>query len=393
VGSTATINIKSTARTLTGQYYLWLGIWVDEPNDKNFKLTEGLGEQNAHEVNVSFVVPELPYNASGYGLSWYNARLNAEGPAFTFMLKIEPSLQVIPAAAVPGTQVTIKGNGFTANNAIILTLDGKSSNLAIKTNDNGSFSASYTMPSTIAGQHEFKAAVPDIYDLEAKASLSLMPMITVEPDSPQVGNDATITGRGFAARSPVSVEYDGTVIGNSPTTGDSGSFSYTFKVPQASKSEHSVIATDSAGNKAVLGGMRLETVAPPAPAPLRPMAQTFGLFGSKVVSFAWTDVADPSGVAYTLEIGDNLSFFPLGPGMRKTGLTTTSTVVNLKPGVYYWRVKAVDGAGNESQWMLSPYPFKVGAISVTYLILGAIVLILVIVFALRAAFRKIHEYF
>ena len=378
---------------MTGNYYLWLGFWIEKPDDKNFKLAEGSGGSNAYEVNISFVVPELPYNPIGYPLTFYNPRLNAEGPAFTFLLKIEPSLQISPATAVPGNQASIQGNGFPANTVIALTLDGKALNTAVKTNDKGSFSATSTIPVTIGGNHEFKAAVPDTYNLEAKATFKLVPVITMAPDSPPVGSNATISGRGFAGRNEVSIEYDGTAISNLPTTDDSGSFSYTFKVPQASKSEHSVNATDKAGNRAVLGGVRLEVEAPPAPAPVKPTAQTFGWFGASVVSFAWTDVSDPSGVSYILEIGDNLSFFPLGPGMRKTGLTTTSAMVNLKPGTYYWRVKAVDGAGNESPWTLSPYPFKVGVISITYLILGAIILVLVIVFAIRAAFRRIHEYY
>jgi hypothetical protein len=41
-------------------------------------------------------------------------------------------------------------------------------------------------------------------------------------------------------------------------------------------------------------------------------------------------------------------------------LTDTSCTVTLTPGVYFWRVKAVDGADNESEWSLSPVAFEVG---------------------------------
>ena len=229
--------------------------------------------------------------------------------------------------------------------------------------------------------------------MEAEASLKLVPYITLEPELPDVGTEATVTGRGFAANSQMSIEYDGTAVANSPTTDGNGSFTYTFKVPKGTASEHSVIATDKAGNKASLGGLKLETEAPPAPTPIRPMSQRFGWFGSQMVSFAWNEVDDPSGITYTLEICDNLNFFPLAPGMRKTDLTSNSAVLKIDPGTYYWRVRAIDGAGNESPWTLSPYPFKIGLFSIAYLIIGIVLLILVIVFIVRAAFRRIHTYY
>jgi len=112
-----------------------------------------------------------------------------------------------------------------------------------------------------------------------------------------------------------------------------------------------------------------------------------------VVTFTWTDVDDPSGVSYILEIADNLNFFPLAAGMRKTDLTQPACIATLDPGTYYWRVKAIDGAGNESQWTLSPYPFKVGLFSTAYLIIGGIICLLAFLFIIRAFFRRIKEFY
>jgi hypothetical protein len=69
-------------------------------------------------------------------------------------------------------------------------------------------------------------------------------------------------------------------------------------------------------------------------------------------AFDWTDASDHCAVTYTLELDDNPDFS--SPAMSKTGLTasayTSATAEALAEGTYYWRVKAVDGIGNETAW-------------------------------------------
>jgi hypothetical protein len=67
--------------------------------------------------------------------------------------------------------------------------------------------------------------------------------------------------------------------------------------------------------------------------------------------------------------------------------------MRLEPGTYYWRVKAIDGAGNESEWSLSPYPFQVGLFSGLYLAGGAVIFVIVFIFIVRAFFRRVREYY
>jgi hypothetical protein len=163
-------------------------------------------------------------------------------------------------------------------------------------------------------------------------------------------------------------------------------------VPESSKSDHVITATDKADNVATFG-MPLEGSAPPAPAPVSPQGQRFGWLGSQLVTFSWTKVDDPSGVAYILEISENLNFFPLKPGMRKTGLTETTCSAKIEPGNYYWRVKAVDGAGNEGEWAISPYPFKVGFFSTWYLVIGGLLFLFLLVLLVRAFLRRLRTHF
>ncbi len=74
--------------------------------------------------------------------------------------------------------------------------------------------------------------------------------------------------------------------------------------------------------------------------------------------FDWQDVTDPSGVTYTLQIATDESFPANSIVLEKTGLTQSEYTITReerlksvsKEAPYYWHVKAVDGASNESQW-------------------------------------------
>jgi hypothetical protein len=376
-----------------GDYYLWLGTWINEPTDTNFELARGDAPNNAYEVTINFTIPELPYKSGGYMLSLYNAKINAEGTAATAYLKVLPTLQVVPKSIIPGTELTLKGTGFPAKDEVTLFFDGTDTKMPIETNSLGSFTLPFTVNDTISGKHQFKVTVPDLYNIEASASITVGPEITVEPDTLVVGSEVIISGRGFAASSSVSIIYDDETITSSPTTDTTGNFSYTFEVPQSSKPQHTLVAQDKAGNKATYGGDTMMEDQPPlAPDPVQPRGERFGMMGSKVVKFEWSEVTDESGVTYTLEIARDLNFFPLEPGMRKTELTKTNCLISMPPGTYYWRVRAVDLAGNESQWALSPYPFRIGFISLPYLIVGILLAALILVLILRTAFRRIREY-
>ena len=63
----------------------------------------------------------------------------------------------------------------------------------------------------------------------------------------------------------------------------------------------------------------------------------------------WTDVTDATAVYYQLQVDDNADFS--SPVVNKTKVTLSSTTLPvLADGVYYWRVRAVDAAGNASAW-------------------------------------------
>jgi len=342
------------------------------------------------KVTVSFTIPEAAY---GINYVQFLRNYRPESP-YGFSFSVVPDIKVSPASVTPGGEATVTGTGFPEKKDVELSFDGTDTKLAITTNELGSFSTEFAIPYTIAGNHEFKATVKNMSLGDIVASLNVGPTISLEPEHPDIGAEVTLSGRGFAAKSQVSIKYDEAAVADSPTTDDSGNFSHKFIVPESSEANHVITATDKAGNVATYG-LPLEGEAPPMPNTIAPgeKQQRFGTFGAQLVAFAWTDVSDPSGVTYILEIDNNLSFFPLEPGMRKTGLTKPGCTIKLEPGTYYWRVKAVDGAGNESDWALSPYPFQVGFFSTWYLVIGGLIFAAIFILVVRAFFRRVREYY
>ena len=351
-------------------------------------IDEGEFPRDTTEVSISFTIPESAY---GNNLVQYVRFGRDDNYGFSFL--VVPDLTVTPKTCKPHSTVTIKGTGFPAKSKdILLSFDGNETNLSIAANELGSFSAEFTVPETMAGSHQFKATDQGQTVGEITANLQVGPTISLQPEQPDIGAEVTLTGYGFAAKSTVTIKYDDISVSNSPTTSDIGNFTEKFTVPESSEDNHVITATDKAGNVATFG-LPLEGTAPLVPTPISPVDQRFGWFGAQPVAFSWTSVSDHSGITYIVEVDNSLRFFPLEPGMRKTGLTKPNCVMNLEPGTYYWRVKAVDGAGNESDWSLSPYPFQVGFFSGLYLAIGALIFLIIFIFILRAFFRRVREYY
>jgi hypothetical protein len=353
-------------------------------------VKEGEIPRDTKEVTITFTIPETPYgtNFVQFIRSW-----RPESPK-GFSFQVLPNITTAPSKCTPQSTVTVKGTGFPAkNDDIKVMFDGVETGMSVYTNELGSFTCQFTVPETVAGNHQFKAYDENIsFGSDITANLQVGPTISLQPQHPEVGSEVTLTGKGFAGKSLVSIKYDSIAVSNSPTTTDSGSFSEKFTVPDSSADTHVITATDKAGNVATYG-LPLESTPPPAPNTISPVQERFGWFGSQPVAFTWSPVSDPSGITYILEVDKSLRFFPLAPGMRKTGLTTPNTVMTLPPGTYYWRVKAIDGAGNESDWSLSPYPFQVGFFSGIYLAIGALIFVIIFIFIIRAFFRRVREYY
>ncbi len=389
VGSTATITIDTKSEMIGGPYQV---VWSKTPITKDstdfIVISQGKEPTDATKVTITFTVPEATY---GRNYVEFQRTFRPDNP-YDFMFTVLPDLQASPSPAAPESQVTIKGTGFPADQAINVTFDGQDTGLNVTTNELGSFAAPFTIPNSPAGQHEFNGSFGAGTTEYAAGSVTVRPMITLNPENPDIGQEITVAGNGFAAANTVSLKFDDVDVTSSPSTDANGSFSCNFKVPSTTISKHTVVATDRAGNTTRFG-VALDSTPPPVPSTISSSVQGGGLAGPQLVTFTWTDVSDPNGISYTLEIADNLYFFPLAAGMRKTNLTNTDLTLSLPPGTYYWRVKAVDGASNESGWALAPYPVKVGVFSPWYLIIGGLIFLIVFILVVRAFIHRLRQYY
>jgi hypothetical protein len=106
----------------------------------------------------------------------------------------------------------------------------------------------------------------------------------------------------------------------------------------------------------------------PPPVPGLQLSELDGKAEAKEAFFDWKDVDDPSGVTYTLQIASDKAFTSGSMVLQKPGLIKSEYTMTAEDGKlestkkeapYYWRVKAIDDAGNESQWT-TPRAFQVG---------------------------------
>ena len=200
------------------------------------------------------------------------------------------------------------------------------------------------------------AVILSLLMLAIPATPALAQTVAVSPTQGPVGTTVTVTGTGFVASGTVTISYDATQQTTGSITAD-GTFSVAFTAPSSAAGSHTITAAD--GTNTVTSAFTITAAAtdatpPPTPQPKEP------IMGGKATSkarFDWDNVTDPSQpVTYTLQIASDANFTTIV--LEKTGLTTPEYTLTeeekLEPTtaetLYFWRVRAIDGASNASGW-------------------------------------------
>jgi len=237
----------------------------------------------------------------------------------------------------------------------------------ILTDYRGSFNGSFLVPSQdIYGTSRVEAMDSSFnrasVQLIILASINLSPITS--PTSPgHVGMELRVQGAGFTPNAVVTLTYsnnDQTIPVVTASVDGTGNFWEKFIVPPSVAGSHDITATD--GTSTVTSTFIMESQAPPMPVPLRPkVASTAGAR----THFVWEDVTDPSGMSYSLQVASDADFTNIL--LEREGLSLSEYTaaeeekleLTGKEFPYYWRVKAIDGAFNESEWT-PPRLFYVG---------------------------------
>jgi len=282
---------------------------------------------------------------------------------------VKPQITIEPIDQTVGETVNISGTGFYKRQVIHITLDDErlaTTPLTIKTDHYGSFDASFLVPfSGSYGIKEVEANVNKFNKAEAQLTvwggIRLIPITS--PTSPgYAGMKLIIHGAGFIAEATITITYshNDETIPVATVPADDGAFSVDFIVPPSFAGSHEITATD--GTSTATSTFTMESQAPPTPVPLIPEAVSTA---PARAYFDWEDVNDDSGVSFTLQVASDDDFNTIV--LEKEGIATSEYELaeeeKLEPtekeAPYYWRVKAVDGAFNESDWSY-PILFYVG---------------------------------
>jgi len=298
---------------------------------------------------------------------------------------VEPAITIDPTEGSVGAAATVSGTGFDSKSDITIYLDGDEV-ATDETDSDGSFEATFDVPAVTSGTYDVEA-----YDAEensATVEFSITAAaVNLSPATGHVDTEVTVSGTGYIAGTPLTVKYGDTEVATATAQTD-GSFSATFKVPASKYGEHNVTISDGTTTKQFT--FTMESEAPSIPPPLLP---EMGVKAEQPVHFDWEDVTDDSlPVTYGLQIATSDDFTANSIVLEKTDLTeseyTLTEAEQLEPvskeEPYYWRIRALDGASNESEWT-GAGQFSVGAAAfgfggmpnwTTYLLIGVGALII-----------------
>jgi len=304
--------------------------------------------------------------------------------------EILPGISLDPESGGFGETITVTGSGFEEDEEDIeILFDGDVVKDNIEADDDGVWEATFEVPEAAKGTYDVTAEGEDTdkEDIE-EVEFEVVPGLVLSPTEGHVGTSLTVSGGGFLANKSVTITYDGVSKG-SATTNSKGSFSgISFEATHTQathQANHQVVATYD--STTITKNFIMESLAPAKPTLSSPVnASRVGLFGKQTATFTWSAVTDDSGVSYSLQIGTSADFAQVL--ISKTGLTevtyTLAGAEALDYGSYYWRVKAIDGARNDSGWTTA-YSFK-SALLPLWAFIAIVALIVVLIGALVFVF-------
>jgi len=280
-----------------------------------------------------------------------------------------------PTSGYAGTEIKVSGVGFAASKMVTI----KFANVQVRTtatDASGKFSDQFIVPRHSSGN--YNVVVTDGVNTST-ATFTIIASVSLSQTTGNIGTDLTINGNGFSGA--VTIKYDDAIVATTAADA-SGIFVASFKVPASIHGKHIVTASDAMNT--IQAEFNMESVPPPKPTLLLPVNDSRE---KSQVSFQWESVTDPSGVIYTFQIASDVHFTSMV--LEKKGLIipeytlikTEKLSSTSKEEPYYWRVKAIDGAANESAWS-EPGSFYVSLfpnwVKYTLITLGAVIAALLI---------------
>jgi len=287
---------------------------------------------------------------------------------------VEPEIFLSPVSGEPGEEVDVSGTGFGRRTEVVVYFDTVGV-ATVTSGSDGSFETTFDVPADLeTGIYDVEIEDEDENLDTAKFTVTAPPPSSTEPppepspsptptpsvtsvsinaNSGPVGAQLVIGGSGFEASGTVTIKYDGEEVGK-VNADAAGIFVAAFQVPTSKSGDHTIIATDCVNTHELT--YTVESTLPAVPTPLLP---EMGVKVESPVSFDWEDVTDDSlPVVYALQVATDKEFTDASLVVEKDGLDLSEYAFTEAEELrlvdsdtpYYWRVKATDGAFNESAW-------------------------------------------
>ena len=304
------------------------------------------------EFSYSFTIPE-----SSAGEHTILAR-NAEGNSAEAEFEVISSITLNPTSGAIGNILIVSGTGFSPRSVVAIYFKYDEVAYA-KTNEFGNFAvAFFNVPVTSPGTYD--VTVEDKDGNMAKAEFTIIAGASLDKTTASVGTELTISGTGFLAGGTITIEYDDVAFAR--IVADSkGAFKAVLRVPVSKHGNHVITVSDGDSTRQL--AFTIESEAPPVPTPLLPGDASEA---KAEAHFDWEGVDDPSRpVTYRFQVASDEDFTSILLEKKLSDSEYTLTKEERLAAVkkefpYYWRVRAIDSAANESEWS-TPESFYVAA--------------------------------
>ncbi len=226
-------------------------------------LLIGQGEVKQGMASIAFIVPE---SARGK----HKVTLKIAGSFFTSDFIVIPAIGLSSDSGTVGSNLTIAGKGFNANEPNIQVLfDANLAQTGIVAGSKGSWQISVKVPASSRGQHIIDAGgTTPASEVEDK-KFTVIPKVEINPTSGWVNTVVGIYGSGFASgETNIKVTYDGGTVKTNIAADARGSWQSSFSIPSSSRGSHDIRAYGAVTNESdlqsasfsVSPGIKLEPV-------------------------------------------------------------------------------------------------------------------------------------
>ena len=242
--------------------------------DKTFDKTADaqIGTVTLEAGQTSFSNTVVALGGAGYPLkggwtagTYYIAATDDGGATWTSWVEVtltlqNPEISLYDAtgaqisSASPGSKVTVKGTGFTANTGVTVYLNRPGGQVLAKatTKSDGSFSVDFTVPN-LAKSSSYKIIAQQADTLQDEESLSITSKITVEPFAvgTAAGQVITVKGYGFTKGAKILANTIGvtgaTVTNPEVAVADDGTFTVTATITTTMTTGWKTVSVSSDG--------------------------------------------------------------------------------------------------------------------------------------------------